>query len=358
MLENEDINEKEEFEDEIDESLIENIEIIVDKGQSPIRVDKFIHDKVQKISRNKVQIAIKTGNLKVNGKLVKSSYKVQPHDVITIFVQHEEEFQTIQPENLNLDIVYEDDEVIIIDKRAGLVVHPGIGNRTGTLVNGLMYLKDNWPQINGEQRPGIVHRLDKDTTGLLVAGKTEWALQHLAKQFFDRIPERKYMALVWGDLEQDNGRIVGHIARNPKDRLKFYVDEDGIHGKWAATNYEVVQRFGYVTLVKCSLETGRTHQIRVHMKYIGHPVFNDALYGGSKIAFGTIFSKYKQFVENCFKLQPTQALHAYCIGFNHPKTGERMRFETSLPQGFQEILRKWEVYTDALRNSNRLDIES
>ncbi|MCO5248296.1 MAG: RluA family pseudouridine synthase [Chitinophagales bacterium] len=357
MTKNLDENIEEELDDEVDESLIEHLKIVVDKGQAPIRVDKFIQDKIANISRNKVQIAIKTGNLKVNDKIVKPSYKVQPFDVIQIFIQYEEDFHTIQPENLHLDIVYEDEEIIVINKRAGLVVHPGFGNKTGTLVNGLMYLKSSWPEINGNQRPGIVHRLDKDTTGLLVAGKTEFALQFLAKQFFDRTIKREYIALVWGNIEEDHGRVVGNIARNPKNRLKFYVDKDEIQGKWAATNYEVIQRFGYVTLIKCHLETGRTHQIRVHMKYIGHPVFNDVTYGGDKIVFGTIFTKYKQFVNNCFKLQTTQALHAWSIGFVHPTTHQELNFTSELPKGFQETLKKWETYTNELRMSKKFEID-
>lgn len=331
------------------EGLFEHYKIIADKGQGPMRIDVFLQEKLLNVSRNKIQNAAKAGSILVNGQAVKSNYKIRPEDVIQILLHQAPQHHTVQPENLNLEVIYEDDDIILINKRTGMVVHPGHGNFTGTLVNGLLYLKDNWPQINGEARPGIVHRLDKDTSGVIIAGKTEYALQHLAKQFFDRTTEREYIALVWGNIEEDKGRIEGNIARHPNDRLKFHVDEDGLTGKWAATNYEVIKRYGYVTLVKCKLETGRTHQIRVHMKHIGHPLFNDYTYGGDKVIFGTIFTKYKQFVENCFKLIPSQALHAKSLGFNHPTTGKWMYFEVPLPSGFQQILNKWDTYTQALQ---------
>ncbi len=331
------------------EGLFEHHRIIADKGQGPVRIDVFLQEKLLNVSRSKIQNAAKAGSILVNGQAVKPNYKIRPNDIIQILLHRPVEHHTVAPENLNLDVVYEDDDVILVNKPAGMVVHPGHGNFTGTLVNGLLYLKESWPQINGEARPGIVHRLDKNTSGVIIAGKTEFSLQHLAKQFFDRTTQREYIALVWGNINEDKGRVEGNIARHPNDRLKFYVDEDGLTGKWAATNYEVVKRYGYVTLVKCKLETGRTHQIRVHMKHIGHPVFNDTTYGGDKIVFGTIFTKYRQFVENCFKLIPAQALHAQSLGFAHPVSGKQMYFEVPLPDGFQQVLDKWDIYTQALQ---------
>jgi len=330
----------------------EHYRFVADKGQRPLRVDVFLQERMLNASRNRIQNAARAGSVLVNGETIKPNYKVRPHDVIQVILPRPVTNHTVEPENLNLEVVYEDADVIIINKPAGMVVHPGHGNFSGTLVNGLMYLHEQWPQINGATRPGIVHRLDKNTSGLIIAGKTEWALQHLAKQFFDRTIKRHYIALAWGDIEQDTGRIEGNIARSPNNRLKFFVDEDGLTGKWAATNYEVLKRYGYVSLVKCKLETGRTHQIRVHMKYIGHPLFNDFTYGGDKIVFGTIYTKYKQFIDNCFKLIPSQALHAQSLGFVHPVTGKEMYFEAPLPAGFQQLLEKWEVYTTALRTGN------
>ncbi len=337
------------LEEETGSELYEHHKIVVDNGQGPIRIDVFLHDRLFQISRSKIQNAAKDGGILVNGEAVKPNYKIKPNDVIQVMLSQAPLDYTIVAEDLNLDVLYEDDEVLLINKPAGMVVHPGHGNYTGTLVNGLMFLKNNWPQVHGESRPGIVHRLDKNTSGVLVAGKTEYALQNLAKQFFDRTTNRNYIALVWGNIEQDKGRIEGNIARHPTDRLRFFVDEDGLTGKYAATTYEVIKRFGYVTLVKCKLETGRTHQIRVHMKHIGHPLFNDFTYGGKSVVFGTVFTKYRIFVENCFKLIPSQALHAQSLGFKHPTTGEEMSFEVPLPAGFQQILDKWETYTNALQ---------
>lgn len=354
------MEEYEELEDELlmdDESQDqhEHYRFTADKGQKPLRIDLFLFDRIVNISRSKIQNAAKDGSILVNGVSVKSNYKVRPNDLIQVVLDRPKVTHVIEAEDLNLEIVYEDEDIILINKPAGMVVHPGHGNYTGTLVNGLMHLKDHWPEINGTSRPGIVHRLDRYTSGIIIAGKTEHALNHLSKQFANRTVEREYWALVWGDVEQDQGRIEGNIARNPNNRLKFYVDTDGLEGKWAATNYQVIQRFGYVTLLKCQLETGRTHQIRVHMNFIGHPIFNDTTYGGDKIVFGTVFSKYKQFVENCFKLIPSQALHARSIGFVHPTTNEPMRFELPPPDGFQKILEKWGTYTQALKMSNDLD---
>jgi 23S rRNA pseudouridine1911/1915/1917 synthase len=349
MSEYDEIEDDLSLEDESGDDLFEHHKIVADSGQGAIRIDVFLHDRLTNVSRNKLQIVAKAGGILVNGVAVKSNYKIRPNDVIQVMLHHAPKDHTIIPENLNLEVIYEDEEVLLINKPAGMVVHPGHGNFTGTLVNGLMYLKNNWPQINGDSRPGIVHRLDKNTTGILVAGKTEFALQQLAKQFYDRTTNRNYIALVWGNVKQDKGRIEGNIARHPTDRLRFYVDEDGLSGKYAATNYEVIKRYGYVTLIKCKLETGRTHQIRVHLKHMGHPLFNDYTYGGNSVVFGTVFTKYKLFVENCFKLIPSQALHAESLGFKHPTTGEEMSFQVPLPLGFQKILEKWDTYTQALQ---------
>lgn len=340
-------------EDLLDDSgeagLFEHYRFVADKGQTPLRIDLFLQDRIEGISRNKIQNAAHAGSVLVNGKEVKPNYKVRPGDVIQIVFARPQENYTVEPENLHLDIVYEDEHVMIINKRAGMVVHPGHGNYTGTLVNGLLYLHSQWPEINGSTRPGIVHRLDKNTSGLIIAGKTDLALQHLAKQFFNRTIKRHYIALVWGYVEEDKGRIEGNIVRSTRDRKVFTVDRDGLTGKWAATNYEVLKRYYYVTLVKCQLETGRTHQIRVHMKFIGHTLFNDYNYGGDQILSGTIYTKYKQFIDNCFQIMPYHALHAQSLGFTHPATGEEMYFEAPLPDNFQELIRKWDVYTGSFQ---------
>jgi 23S rRNA pseudouridine1911/1915/1917 synthase len=341
----EDLEEEEIRDENEDGGLFEHFRFTADKGQSPIRVDVFLQDRIENISRNRIQQAAKAGSVLVNGQPVKSNYKVKPADVIQIVYARPVTEHTVEAEDLNLEIVYEDDDVVLINKRAGMVVHPGHGNFSGTLVNGLMHLHANWPEINGATRPGIVHRLDKNTSGLIIAGKTEWALQHLAKQFFDRTIKRHYIALVWGDVEADKGRVEGNIVRNPNNRKLFQVDPDGLTGKWAATNYEVLQRFGYVSLLRCQLETGRTHQIRVHLKYIGHTLFNDFNYGGDQILAGTVYSKYKQFIQNCFTLLPYHALHAQSLGFTHPTTLKEMYFEAPLPDNFQAVIDKWETYT-------------
>lgn len=342
-LDNEDIY------SEGEDHLCEYFSIQVDKGQSPIRIDVFLQDKLNQVSRNKIQQAAKAESILVNGKAIKPNYKVRPLDQIQIVLPQTQVDYTVHPENLDLEIVYEDADVLIINKRAGMVVHPGHGNFNGTLVNGLMYLYEQWPHINGSTRPGIVHRLDKNTTGLIIAGKTEFALTHLAKQFYDRTIQRHYIGLVWGDIEDNTGRIEINISRSPYDRKRFMAVADGSIGKFAATNYEVIKRYGYVTLVKCKLETGRTHQIRVHMKHIGHTLFNDFTYGGDKIMCGTVYTKYKQFIDNCYELMPHHALHAQSLGFTHPTTGEKMYFETPLPKNFQLMLDKWETYTKAFK---------
>ena len=285
----------------------------------------------------------KAGSIFVNNKVVKSNYKVKAGDVVRVLFAHPPYEHLLVPEDLPIDVVYEDDTVIVINKAAGMVVHPGHGNYSGTLINALLYHFDHLPK-NEQQRPGLVHRIDKDTSGLLVIAKTEQALTHLSKQFFDKSSERKYMAIVWGNVAEDEGTIEGNIGRHPKNRLQMMVFPDEDAGKPAITHYKVLERLGYVTLVECQLETGRTHQIRAHMKHIGHTLFNDERYGGNAILKGTSFSKYKQFVENCFKLLPRQALHAKTLGFEHPKTGEWMQFDSTIPTDLQEALEKWRHY--------------
>ncbi|MBU2526479.1 MAG: RluA family pseudouridine synthase [Bacteroidetes bacterium] len=317
------------------------------KGQEPLRVDKFLANFIENTTRNKIQQAADDGNILVNDKVVKSNYKVKPLDVVTVVFEHPPYEFLLTPEDIPLDIVYEDEVLLIVNKPAGMVVHPGHGNYSGTLVNALAYHFQNLP-LNGEKRPGLVHRIDKDTSGLMVIAKTEQAMTHLAKQFFNKTSERTYHALVWGHINEDEGTVEGHIGRHPKDRLQMTVYEDGSHGKSAVTHYKVLERFLYVTLVACTLETGRTHQIRVHMKHIGHTLFNDARYGGERILKGTTFTKYKQFVDNCFKLLPRQALHAKTLGFKHPTTGKWMQFDSELPEDISNVIDKWRNYTKSI----------
>lgn len=336
----------------ISDELYEHQNIVVDPGQSPVRIDKFLLEKLDKVSRNRIQNAIKVGCILVNKDIIKANYKVRPKDTISIVLPSEPNIgESVTAENIPLDIVYEDDYLMVINKKAGMVVHPGVGNHSGTLVNALMYHFNNkdLPVMSGNSmdRPGLVHRIDKDTSGLLLIAKKELAMTHLARQFFDHSIEREYMALVWGDIEDDNGTIEGHIGRHEKDRMLMTVFADSTQGKHAVTHYEVLKRLYYVTLVKCKLETGRTHQIRVHMKYMGHTLFNDSRYGGDKILKGTIYSKYKQFVDNCFQLMPRQALHARTLGFIHPMTEKKMYFEIPLPDDFRSVLDKWENYVEA-----------
>lgn len=327
-----------------DQDLYEHFRIVVDKGQSLLRIDKFLMHRIENASRNRIQNAIESENVLVNNKAVKPSYKVKPLDVISIVLPHPPRDTEVYPENIPLNIVHEDDDLLIVNKPAGMVVHPGYNNYTGTLVNGLVYHFQQLPQLPGnEGRPGLVHRIDKDTSGLLVISKNERSMAYLAKQFFDHSISRKYLALIWGDVETD-GTVTGYIGRSIKDRRVMSVYEDENKGKWAVTHYRVLERFNYVTLVECQLETGRTHQIRAHMKHIGHPLFNDGVYGGDKIVKGTVFSKYKQFVENCFELMPRQALHAQSLGFVHPKTKQYISFESPLPADFKSVLEKWRSY--------------
>ncbi|MEZ3549784.1 MAG: RluA family pseudouridine synthase [Muribaculaceae bacterium] len=325
--------------------LYEHFRFVADKGQQMIRVDKFLVDRMEKTSRNRIQQAADAGCIIVNGKAAKSSYKVKPNDVVSIVMDRPRyEFEIIA-EDIPLDIVYEDEAVLVVNKPAGLVVHPGHGNYTGTLVNALAWhFKDNPDYDVNDPRLGLVHRIDKDTSGLLVVAKTPVAKTDLGGQFFNKTTRREYVALVWGDFDNDKGTIVGNIMRNPRNKLQMTVTDDPELGKHAVTHYEVLERFGYVTAVKCVLETGRTHQIRVHMLSQGHPLFNDERYGGDRILKGTTFSKYRQFVDNCFQVCPRQALHARTLGFRHPATGKQMDFESPLPSDMSALLDKWRAY--------------
>src|SRR5690625_2049055 len=333
-------------ENQEDHNLYEHYQLTDDKGQKPLRVDKFLMNFIENATRNKIQKAAKNGNIYVNDEQVKQSYKVKPEDVVKVMLEYPPQEIKLIPEDIPLEIVYEDDYLLVVNKPAGMVVHPGHGNYSGTLINALVYHFEYLPQ-NSSERPGLVHRIDKDTSGLLVIAKTEQAMAHLSKQFFDKTSKRKYVALVWGDLKNKEGTIEGNIGRHPKNRLKqtvFLNDEDEEQGKSAITHYKVLERFGYVTLVSCRLETGRTHQIRVHLKHIGHTIFNDERYGGDRILKGTTFTKYKQFVNNCFKVLPRQALHAKTLGFEHPQTGEWMDFSSELPEDMQKCIEKWRNY--------------
>jgi 23S rRNA pseudouridine1911/1915/1917 synthase len=327
-----------------EQDLYEHLRIVVDKGQSLLRLDKFLIIRTENTSRNRIQNAIDAGNVLVNDKVVKASYKVKPFDVISMVLPHPPRDTEVYPEDIPIDIIYEDDDVIMVNKAAGMVVHPGFNNYSGTLVNALVFHSQQLPQMPGNDgRPGLVHRIDKDTSGLLLVSKNEWAITFLAKQFFDHSITRKYIALVWGDIAED-GTVTGYIGRSAKDRKVMAVYDDENQGKWSVTHYKVLERFNYVTLIECQLETGRTHQIRAHMKHIGHPLFNDSTYGGDKILKGTVFNKYRQFVENCFEILPRQALHAKSLGFIHPTTKEFVHFETELPEDMSTVIDKWRNY--------------
>ncbi|NAS11779.1 RluA family pseudouridine synthase [Poritiphilus flavus] len=325
------------------EELFEHYKFVAAKGQEPLRVDKFLMNFIENATRNKIQQAAKSGHIWVNDTIVKQNYKVKAGDEVKVLFEHPPYEFLLTAEDIPLDIVYEDEALLVVNKPAGMVVHPGHGNYSGTLINALLYHIENLP-VNSNERPGLVHRIDKDTSGLLVIAKTELAMTHLAKQFFDKTSEREYVALVWGNVSEDQGTIEGAIGRNPRNRLQMQVFPDGDQGKEAITHYKVLERFGYVTLVSCTLETGRTHQIRVHMKHIGHTLFNDERYGGDKILKGTSFTKYKQFVDNAFKVLPRQALHAKTLGFKHPLSGEFMRFDSEIPEDMQQCVEKWRQY--------------
>lgn len=330
------------------QELFEHHRFTVDGGQALLRIDKYLLNKIQNASRTKIQNAAEAGNILVDGKPVKSNYRIKPHQLVQILLPHPRREIELIPENIPINIVYEDDDLIVVNKQPGLVVHPGYGNYTGTLVNALLYHYSQLPAAKdgNELRPGLVHRIDKNTSGLMVMAKSEYALAHLGKQFFDRAIDRLYTALVWGDLKEDEGTIEGNIGRSIRERKHMDVFPEGDHGKPAITRWKVLERLGYVTLVQCKLETGRTHQIRVHMKYIGHPLFNDPEYGGNRILKGTTFAKYKQFVENCFAILPRQALHARTLGFIHPATKKRMQFDSELPDDMKQVLEKWRRYME------------
>jgi len=326
-------------------SLFEHFSFTVDKGQAPLRIDKYLMNFVENATRTKIQAAAKYGSIQVNGNVVKSNYKVKPKDEIKVLFEFPPNENELLPENIELNIVYEDQEIVVVNKPAGMVVHPGHGNYSGTLINALIYHFKNLPN-NSSNRPGLVHRIDKETSGLLVIAKTEKAMIDLSEQFARKTSSREYIALVWGNVKEDSGTINGHIGRNPKNRLQniVFTNDDIEKGKPAITHYKVLNRYGYVTLVSCTLETGRTHQIRVHMKHIGHTIFNDSRYGGDAILKGTTFTKYKQFVENCFKILPRQALHARTLGFKHPKTKKHLSFDCEIPEDINKCLEKWGSY--------------
>jgi 23S rRNA pseudouridine1911/1915/1917 synthase len=325
--------------------LFEHFKFIVDAGQKPVRIDKYLQQRMENSSRSKIQSSAENGNILVDGKIVKSNYKIKPGEVVTIVMAYPPREIEIIPEDIPLNIVYEDESFLIVNKSPGMVVHPSYGHYSGTLINALAFRYKDLPMFAGKDaRPGLVHRIDKDTSGLLVIAKNEQSKSKIALQFFEHTTHRRYVALVWGNFEEDEGTIEGHVGRNLKNRKIMDVFPDGEYGKQAITHYKVLQRFGYVTLVECRLETGRTHQIRVHMKHIGHPLFNDADYGGDAILKGTTFTKYKQFVQNCFKILPRQALHAKELGFIHPTTDEFIKFESDLPDDLQIVIDKWNNY--------------
>ncbi len=327
--------------------LFEHHNIKVDKGQKPIRIDKFLMDRLMNASRNKIQNAAKAGNILVNGTSVKPNYKTKPEDEISIVLAYPPREVEIFPENIPLDIVYEDDDILIVNKQAGMVVHPGHGNHDGTLVNALLYYLQNVsPTKSPEGHPYLVHRIDKNTSGILLVAKNEISQTKLAKAFFDHTIKRKYHALIWGNPKEESGTITGHIGRSLKNRLVMSIFPEGEHGKEAITHYKTLESFGYVSLVECQLETGRTHQIRAHFKYIGHPLFNDANYGGDAILKGTTFTKYKQFVQNCFKILPRQALHAKYLGFMHPTNKNFIEFDSGLPEDMESAISKWKHYAN------------
>jgi len=328
------------------QEMYEHFQFIADPGQNPIRIDRFLVDRIENASRNKIQEAASAGYIFVNNKPVKSNYKVKPGDDIRVMMSQPPREIEIIPEDIPLDIVHEDDSLIVVNKPAGLVVHPGYGNYTGTLVNALAWHFKDLPMFKDHKdpRPGLVHRIDKNTSGLLVIAKTEEAKTKLAEQFADHSSQRTYQALIWGSPKEDEGTIEGHIGRSLKNRKVMTVFPEGEFGKHAITHYKVLRRFDYVSLIECKLETGRTHQIRTHMKHIGHPIFNDNEYGGDAILKGTTFTKYKQFVRNCFEVCPRQALHAKTLGFVHPETKEMMSFDSDLPADMQELLSRWENY--------------
>jgi len=335
-----------------DKDLYEHFSFKVDPGQEPLRIDKFLLHRIENATRTRIQYALEEGNVLVNGKPSKSSYKVRPADEISVVFPYPKREIELIPENIPLNIVYEDEDLMVVNKPAGLVVHPGVGNFTGTLMNALFYHVGNLPKSTRaskdpfqELRPGLIHRIDKNTSGLLVIAKNDRAMTKLAKEFHEKKVMRKYIALAWGDFKEDSGTITGHVGRDQRDRKKMTVYPDGTQGRNAVTHYKVLERFRYVTLLECQLETGRTHQIRVHLKYLKHPIFNDEVYGGNKMLRGLETAKYTKFVENCFKILPRQALHAMSLGFTHPATGKEMYFESEIPDDMKKAIEKWRAYT-------------
>jgi 23S rRNA pseudouridine1911/1915/1917 synthase len=334
-------------EEESDEQqeLFEHYRLKSDPGQSLLRIDKYLSDRIENTSRTRIQNAANAGNILVNNRPVKPNYKVKPGDIIQIVLPTPPREIELIPENIPLNIIYEDDDLLVVNKEPGMVVHPAYGNYTGTLVNALMWHFKDLPLFNtGETRPGLVHRLDKNTSGILVVAKNEYALNRLSRQFFERTTDRRYNALVWGIPDPPEGTITGNVGRNIKDRKIMQVFKDGDEGKPAVTHYKVLEDLGYISLIECKLETGRTHQIRVHLSYIKHPLFNDEEYGGDQILKGTTFTKYQQFIKNCFKILPRQALHAKSLAFDHPITGKRMSFDSDLPDDMQQVIDKWRKY--------------
>ena len=328
----------------IDTNLYEHFSFKIDNGQEPLRIDKFLMSRIENATRNKIQHAIKEGNIFVNDLKVKSNYKVKPKDLIKVLMDHPPYESTLVPEQIPLEIIYEDESVIVLNKKAGMVVHPGHGNYSGTLANALIYHFKNLPK-NSNNRPGLVHRIDKDTSGLLVVAKNQKSMTNLAKQFFLKKSKRIYHTLVWGDVKSNSGTIEGNLVRNPKNRLQMIVDNEANNGKHAITNYEILEKFRYVTYLKCKLDTGRTHQLRVHLKYIGHTIFNDERYNGNIILKGTTFSKYRQFIDNCFKICNRQALHAKTLGFFHPETNKWLEFDSEIPDDMSQVIDKWRKYS-------------
>ncbi|MBQ7222054.1 MAG: RluA family pseudouridine synthase [Bacteroidales bacterium] len=346
-----------ELPEDLEQEMFEHYRFVADKGQSQLRVDKYITNHMEQTSRHRIQLAIEAGYVRVNDVIVKANYKVKPLDVITIMLPYQRRGLEIRPENIPLDIVYEDDDLLVVNKPAGLVVHPGFGHFSGTLINALAFHLGLSQDADAEdERMGIlVHRIDKDTSGLLLVAKNDESQMILAKQFFEHTIKRKYVAIVWGNISEDSGTIEGNIGRDPNDRMRFKVFPEGDQGKTAITHYRVLERFGYVTLVECVLETGRTHQIRVHMNHIGHPLFNDDRYGGDRVLKGPIYTKYKQFIDNCFEILPRQALHAKTLGFVHPRTRKEIFFDSEIPADMQALIDKWRAYSDNMKEKMELE---
>ncbi|HLP72625.1 MAG TPA: RluA family pseudouridine synthase [Bacteroidales bacterium] len=338
---------EDELPEQQEQELFEHYRFTADPGQSMLRIDKFLSDRLENTSRTRIQNAANAGCILVNNSAVKPSYKIKPGDIVQVVLPTPPREIELIPQDLPINIVYEDDDLVIVNKEPGMVVHPGYGNYTGTLVNALMWHFKDLPLFSsGEQRPGLVHRIDKNTSGILVVAKNETALYKLSKQFYDRTTDRKYIALVWGVPDPPEGTIIGNVGRNIRDRKIMQVFPEGNDGKPAITHYKVIESFGYISVIECKLETGRTHQIRVHMSYVKHPLFNDQEYGGDRILKGTTFSKYQQFIKNCFRILPRQALHAKSLAFNHPVTGKRLSFDSDLPSDMQQVIEKWRRYVN------------